>query len=133
MRDYFSPAMSENDIKAMSNLGLAHIGDAVFELLVRTWLCTSGKHTARGLHSTTVRYVCAGAQSRAMTRLLPLLSETEQAVFRRGKNAKVNSVPKNADISEYHHATGLEALFGYLYLNGETARINELFTAVVEE
>lgn len=133
MTDYLSSDMTDEQLKTVSVLGLAHIGDAVYELLVRTWLCRNGKHTSRGLHSTTVRYVCASAQARAVSTLLPLLNESELAVFRRGKNAKVNTVPKNADIGDYHAATGLEALFGHLYLKGETARINELFEAITKD
>lgn len=131
MQDYFTSGMSEEELKTVSVLGLAHIGDAVYELLVRTWLCTNGKHTAKGLHSMTVAYVCAKAQAEAAKTLLPLLTEDEGAVYRRGKNAKVNSVPKNADITDYHAATGLEAVFGYLYLKGALGRINELFDAII--
>ncbi len=117
----------------MSVLGLAHIGDAVYELLIRTWLCTKGKTTSKGLHFETVSYVRAPAQARAVAIIMDKLTEEELAVFKRGRNAKVNSVPKNADISEYHSATGLETLFGYLYLKGERNRIDELFAMIVED
>lgn len=133
MKDYFSINMSGEELQNVSVLGLAHIGDAVFELLVRSFLCANGKSTAKGLHQMTVSFVRAPAQAKAMERLLPELSEAERLVYKRGRNAKVNSVPKNAAISDYHSATGLEALFGYLYLEGDTDRINTLFSLVMED
>ncbi len=133
MTDYFSASMTDDELARISVLGLAHIGDGVYELLVRTWLCRHGKSTSKGLHRETVSYVCAPAQAAAMGRLMPQLSENELAVYKRGRNAKVNSVPRNAQISDYHAATGLETLFGYLYLKGNTDRINELFALIMEE
>lgn len=133
MKDYLGIQLSDEQLQTISVLGLAHIGDGVYELLVRTWLCANGKTTSKGLHKETVSYVRAPAQAKAVAKIMDKLSEAEQAVFKRGRNAKVNSVPKNADISEYHAATGLETLFGYLYLKGERDRINELFGLIVEE
>ena len=118
---------------AISSLGLAHLGDAVFELMVRSWLCLHGKASARGLHKATVRYVAAPAQARAVEKVLPLLSEDEHDVFRRGRNTSPHSVPQNASRAEYQAATGLEALFGWLYLQGKTERLNELFSVMMEE
>lgn len=80
----------------------------------------------------TVAIVNAPAQAEAAERLLPLLDEDEMYVYKRGRNAKVNSVPHKADIAQYHAATGLEALFGWLYLQGKTQRINELYAVCVE-
>lgn len=131
MTDYLNTTLCEDELKTMSVLGLAHIGDAVYELLWRSWLCAHGKTTSKGLHKETVSRVCAVSQSKAMCTLTGHLSESELAVYKRGRNAKVNSVPKHANISDYHAATGLEALFGYLYLHGETGRINELFDIIV--
>lgn len=131
--DYFSVRLDENEIKKISNLGLAHIGDGVFELLVRTWLCVHGGVRADEMHRATVARVSAPAQAAAAERILPLLTERELAVFHRGRNTKVNSVPKRASHREYHEATALEALFGYLYLTGEHDRINELFARMMEE
>ena len=125
--------MEIRDINNISMLGLAHIGDAVYELLTRTMLCSDGSRKATDLHRKTVAIVNAPAQARAAERLLPLLTEDEMSVFKRGRNAKVNSVPQKADISQYHAATGLEALFGWLYLQGKTERINQLFAECVEE
>ena len=133
MKDHFCPHMEIRDINSISMLGLAHIGDAVYELLTRTMLCSDGSRKATELHRKTVAIVNAPAQAKAAERLLPLLTEEEMSVFRRGRNAKVNSVPQKADISQYHAATGLEALFGWLYLQGKTERINQLFAECVEE
>ena len=133
MMDYFYPQMSEQDVNKISMLGLAHIGDGVYELLTRTILCTRGHSSVIELHKLTVSYVNAPAQAAAAEKRLPLLSEKESAVYRRGRNAKVNSVPHNANIAQYHAATGLEALFGWLYLQGRTERIGQLFAAIMEE
>ena len=133
MTDYLNPHLDPPEIGAMSNLVLAHIGDCVYELLVRSYLVGHRKLTNRELHSDTVRYVSAPAQAEAMKRLLPLLDEEEKAVYRRGRNTRVNSVPKHAGVGAYHAATGLECLFGYLFLRGRRDRVNELFAAVVAE
>ncbi len=132
MQNYFNITLPDEEVNKMSNLGLAHLGDAVYELLVRTWLCEHGKCTSKGLHHAAVAYVNAPRQAQMAEKLLPSLTDEEQAVYRRGRNAKVNSVPKNADIGQYHAATGLEALLGYLYLRGRTERINELFDIMME-
>ncbi len=133
MKDYFCPHMEIKDINNISMLGLAHIGDAVYELLTRTMLCSDGNKKAAELHRKTVAIVNAAAQAKAMERLMPMLTEDETVVYRRGRNAKVNSVPQKADISQYHAATGLEALFGWLYLQGKTERINELYSVCAED
>ena len=129
--DYFSPSTTEDQRRAMSNLGLAHLGDCVYELLVRTWLCLHGGATNRQLHRATVEYVSASAQARAAEKLLPLRTEEEQDVFRRGRNARVGAIPRHATPGDYHAATGLECLFGYLYLKGEKDRINFLFDRIL--
>jgi ribonuclease-3 family protein len=131
--DYFHLNRSEDEIRAVSNLGLAHVGDGVFELMVRSWLCIHGKATNRGLHKATVKYVAAPAQARAAEKILPLLTQEESDVFRRGRNTNPHTVPKAASRGEYQTATALEALFGYLWLKGETQRLNELFTLMMEE
>ena len=129
----FFPQMSEQDANKISMLGLAHIGDGVYELLVRTMLCTQGHAAVGELHRLTVSYVKAPAQAKAMEKLLPRLSEEELALYKRGRNAHVHGVPQGASVGEYHAATGLEALFGWLYLQGRLARIEELFTAAMED
>lgn len=133
MNNYFQPEMTKNDIGAISALGLAHCGDAVFELMVRTWLCQSGKVTSKNLHRATVAQVCAGAQAARMERMLPLLTQSELDLYRRGRNAHVHNIPKSASREQYAKATGLECLFGALYLSGSIDRINELFTLTLEE
>ena len=129
----FFPEMTEQEVNKQAMLSLAHVGDAVYELLVRSMLCARGPVQVNSEHRRTVSYVNAGAQAKAAGIILPMLSEKELAVYKRGRNAKVNSVPKHADISDYHAATGLETLFGYLYLKGETDRINELFDMIVSK
>ena len=124
--DYFCPHMTLNEVNAMSMLGLAHIGDGVYELLTRTMLCKQGYSAAAKLHRMTVSYVNAPAQAAAA-------KKQELAVYKRGRNAKVNSVPQKATEGEYHAATGLEALFGWLYLQGMTERIDALFSMIMED
>ena len=133
MRDYFHLDADDEQIRGISSLGLAHLGDAVFEVMVRSWLCLGGKATARGLHRATVRYVAAPAQATAAERILPVLTEEEHDVFRRGRNTSPHSVPQNASRAEYQAATGVEALFGWLYLKGRTGRLDELFELMMEE
>ena len=125
MENYFEPNLTDDQLRAISSIGLAHMGDAVFEVLVRTWLCAHGKATGRGLHQATIALVRAESQAEKAERILPLLTEEEAAVFRRGRNAHVKSVPG--------HATALEALLGWLYLKGRRDRINALFRAMMEE
>ena len=132
MQDYFSLSLAPDEIRAISSLGLAHMGDAVYEVMVRAWLCLHGKATGKGLHRATVSYVKAPAQALASQKILPLVTEEEHSVFQRGRNAKVNSIPQNASRSDYMHATALEALFGYLYLNGRKDRLNELFAVIMD-
>ena len=133
MENYFQMNLPKAEIDAISNLGLAHIGDAVFELLCRSYLCALGGKNVGNLHRDTIAMVKATAQAEFVDRLLPLLTEEEMAYYRRGKNAHVHAVPKSATAAEYAKATGLEALFGALYLAGKTQRLNELFRAVMEE
>ena len=118
-----SPHMSEQEVNRISMLGLAHVGDGVYELLVRTRLCAEG-HLAQ---------VKAPRQAKVMERLLPLLTEEELALYKRGRNTHVHGVPQGAKVGEYHAATGLEALFGWLYLLGRSERVQELFAAAMEE
>lgn len=133
MKNYFCPKMELRDINNISMLGLAHIGDGVYELLTRTMLCSDGNKKVTELHKKSVAIVNAPAQAAAMERLMPHLTADELAIYKRGRNAKVNSVPQKADIGQYHAATGLEALFGWLYLQGKTERINDLYSVCVEE
>ena len=133
MENYFKMNLSRQEINAISNLGLAHIGDSVFEILCRSYLCARGGKNVGNLHRDTINMVKATSQAAFMDKLLPHLTEEELAYYRRGKNAHVHAVPKSCTSAEYAKATGLEALFGALYLAGETDRINELFKLVMEE
>ena len=132
MTDYFDLHMPRDQLLGLSSLGLAHLGDGVFEVMVRSWLCLHGKARAKDLHRATVKYVAAPAQAAAMERIRPMLTPEEE-VFRRGRNTAPHSVPKAASRGEYQTATGLEALFGWLYLQGQTRRLNELFAGLMGE
>ena len=133
MEQYFDIRLTDDQLRAISSVGLAHMGDAVFEILVRGWLCAHGKATGKGLHQATIRLVCAESQSQKARRILSLLTPEELAVFKRGRNAQVHSVPAHASRAQYAEATALEALLGWLYLRGQKARINELFCTMMEE
>ena len=132
MENYFQMNFTTQQINAISNLGLAHMGDCVFEILCRGYLCAKGEKTVDKLHKDTIQMVKATSQAAFADKLLPLLTEEELSYYRRGKNAHVHAVPKSATPAQYAKATGLEALFGALYLQGQTDRINELFKAVME-
>lgn len=130
--DYFSLSEDKNTLDGISTLGLAHLGDAVYELMVRSWLCLHGKATAKGLHRAAVGYVSAPAQARMAQAVKPLLTEAEGDVLRRGRNASPHSIPPHASREDYASATALEALFGWLWLRGEKDRLNELFEIMME-
>ena len=132
MENYFKMNLSDGEIKAISNLGLAHMGDCVFEILCRAYLCARGGKNVGNLHRDTINMVKASSQAKFMDALLPHLTEEELAFYRRGKNSHVHAVPKSCTPAEYAKATGLEALFGALYLAGQTDRINALFKLVME-
>ena len=129
--DYFMPELNESGIRQLSMLALAHVGDAVFELMTRASLCAEGHGAVQELHRLATARVNAAARAKTAELLLPLLDEEESAIFRRGRNTHVNSVPHAANVGDYHAATGLEALFGWLYLRGKTERLNELFEIVL--
>ena len=117
------------DIKTMSPSTLAFMGDAVYGLLVREKLCHVNRPSGE-LHSMSVKYVSATAQDEAFSVISELLSEDEMAVFKRGRNFNTSNTPKSSSAKQYHTATGLETLFGYLYLSGKTERLNELFEVI---
>ena len=133
MENYFQMNLTLQQVNAISNLGLAHIGDGVYELMCRAHLCASGEQTVLKLHKDTVNLVKAPAQAAFVDKLKPFLSEEEMDFFRRGKNAHTHASPKSATRAEYAKATGLEALFGALYLLGRTERLNELFGIMMKE
>lgn len=117
----------------LAPLALAYIGDGVYELFVRTRVIEENENMpAHKLHKKTVQYVKARSQSQSITAMLPRLTEEEEAIFRRGRNAKSHTVPKNANLMDYKRATGFEALIGYLYLSGDSDRLNELMNIAYE-
>lgn len=133
MENYFQMNFTPAQVNQISNLGLAHIGDGAYELLCRAYLCARGGQTVKALHRDAVALVNAPTQAKFADKLLPLLTQEEAAYYRRGKNAHTHAAPKAATPQEYAKATGLETLFGALYLLGRTERLNELFHIMMEE
>lgn len=133
MENYFQMNLTPLQVNQISNLGLALVGDGVYELMCRTYLCAKGDHAVLHLHNDTVQMVNAPAQARFADKLKPHLTEEEFAYFRRGKNAHTHAAPKAATRQEYAKATGLECLFGALYLLGKTDRLNELFEIIINK
>ena len=133
MENYFDLHFDMKQVNAISNLGLAHIGDGVYELMCRSYLCCKGDKTVKNLHKDSVAMVKAPTQAKFAEKLLPHLTEQEHDWFRRGKNAHSHAAPKSATPQEYAKATGLETLFGALYLTDQKDRLNELFAIMVKE
>ena len=151
--NYFAPKLTPDELRKMSAIALAHMGDAVYETLVRTWLCVHGTATGKDLHRATIALVCAPAQAEKMQKvhretvrrvnapaqarvaeaIQPALTDEERAVYKRGRNANVHTMSRSATPAQYHSATGLECLMGYLYLKGDKNRAEELFRAMMEE
>ena len=121
------------DIKAdtLSPLTLAFTGDAVFSLFIREKLVCEANRPVGELHKLSVQSVKASAQAEAMRKIMPLLTEKETDVFKRGRNAHTSHTPKNQSGCDYHYATGFETLLGYLYLNDESERLNFLLNEVI--
>ena len=130
--DYFHLSAPKQDLLNMSSLGFAYLGDAVYEVMVRAWLCLHGKLTPGRQHKAALADVAAPRQAALLERILPLLTQEEAQVLKRGRNASPHSYPKGATRQEYLAATGLETLFGWLYLRGETDRLNTLFETMME-
>ena len=124
--------MRKVNIKEYSPLTLAYIGDAVYDLIIRTLVVNKGNQQVQKLHKETITMVQASAQARMITALNDQLSEEEHAVYKRGRNAKSASPAKNQSISDYHKATGFEALLGYLYLKKDWKRMMELIKTGLE-
>ena len=119
--------MEKMDIRDMSTSALAYLGDSVLEVLVRRHLVESGLSSSKSLNAESLNYVSAKAQAEAMKNILELLTEEEEGYFRRGRNIGHTNTPKSATVSEYRSATGMETLFGYLHLTGQSERAEELF------
>ena len=132
MEDLWNIALTPDQLRGISSIGLAHLGDAVYELLVRSYLCAEGKATGKSLHRATIELVRAESQAKRAEAILPLLTEEEAAVFRRGRNAQVHSIPAHASRAQYGEATALEALLGWLYLSGRKERVNALFLEMMK-
>lgn len=120
----------KDDISLMSPLTFSFIGDTVFDILVRKKVISAGNRPIGELHALAAEKVCAPAQARAAEVITPLLTEEESDIFRRGRNAHTTNVPRHASRADYHSATGLECLFGWLYLKGEEERIRALFSVI---
>ena len=118
------------DPRQLSPLNLAFVGDCVYEMLVRETLVCDANRPVNDLHRESVKYVSAAAQTEAFAKIKDVLTEEETAQFKRGRNAKTGHSPKSATDAQYHTATGVEALFGYLYLSGKIDRIRELFDLI---
>ncbi len=133
MENFFDPNFTPAQVNEMSSLALALVGDGAYELLCRVYLSAQGTKTVLNLHKSTVELVKAPAQAKLAEAMQPHLTEEEQGYFRRGKNAHTHAAPKSASRREYALATGLEALFGALYLMGQRKRLNDLFLQAMEE
>ena len=133
MENLFAMEMTHNQVKEITNLGLAHVGDGVYELLCRSYLVSKGGKTVLKLHKDTVELVKAPTQAKFADKIKPMLTEEEMDYFRRGKNAHTHAAPKSATPQEYAKATGFETLFGALYLLGRKERLMELFAACMEQ
>ena len=133
MENLFEMQMTPAQVKEITNLGLAHVGDGAYELLCRSYLVSKGGKTVLKLHKDTVELVKAPTQAKFADKLKPLLTEEEMGYFRRGKNAHTHAAPKSATPQEYAKSTGFETLFGALYLLGRKDRLMELFAICMEE
>lgn len=131
LKKYFE--LENRDIKTYSPLTLAYIGDGIYEIVIRTILVSQGNCPPNKLHKRASALVKAEAQSDMMAVIEPLLTEEEESVYKRGRNAKSYTMAKNASMSDYRRATGFEALMGYLYLNGNEERMAELIKVGLEK
>lgn len=125
-------ALQDIDLKTYSPLTLAYIGDAIYDLLVRTILVKRGNSQVNKLHKRASSLVKASTQSDMMDKILPHLTEEEEHIYKRGRNAKSFTMAKNATMAQYRRATGFEAVFGYLYLKGELNRAIDLMKIGME-
>ena len=131
LKDTFQ--LKDTDIRTYSGLTLAYIGDAIYELVIRTILVEKGNMQVNKLNNRASRLVKASAQSAMIEKLTPFLTEAEVAVYKKGRNGKPNTKAKNASMADYKRATGFEALMGYLYLTEQWDRMLELIRICLEE
>lgn len=120
------------DEKTVSTEALAYLGDCVLELKVRAFLVEAGHSSSRVLNKESLNFVKASAQARAMQSIIPVLTDKESSIFKRGRNMSGGNVPKSSSVSEYRTATGMEVLFGFLFLENQTERIDFLFNLAFE-
>ncbi|AEB74887.1 Mini-ribonuclease 3 [Clostridium botulinum] len=131
--DFLKNKFTINEAMQLNPLVLAFIGDAIYEVFVRTYLVDEHRDmSAHKLHVKAVSFVKAHSQSELMKEMMDILTEEECRIFKRGRNAKSGTVPKNADVTEYRMATGFEALMGFLYLTNQLERLNELMNIIVK-
>jgi ribonuclease III family protein len=124
--------MNSDECRLLNPLVLAFAGDAIYEVMVREYLINNNREMlVHKLHKEAVSFVKAHAQSEFMKQLRDELTEEEFAIYKRGRNAKSGTVPKNADVQEYREATGFEAVFGFLYLTGQNERLNNMFKKII--
>ncbi len=128
--DSFFP---EADFKTLGGLSLAFVGDAVYELFIRKYILSKGEARVKDLHKATVKLVNADFQADMVDVLMPILTEEEISVFKRGRNAHSGHTPKNKSEAQYHKSTGFEALIGYLYLKKDFERLNVIFSVISEQ
>ncbi len=131
--ELFFPFPPSKEAGQLHPLALAYMGDALQEVFVRQYLLSQPNHKPNHMHREATRYVSAKAQAKALERLMPVLTEEESDVVKRGRNAKSGAAPKNTDVLVYRHSTGLECLFGYLYYQGRTDRLQELLQLTLEK
>lgn len=131
--DKLEKLIPDTDHKMLGGLSLAFIGDAVYELLIRNYILSKGEARIKDMHKASVRLVNADFQADMTDILLPLLSDEETAVFKRGRNAHSAHTPKNKSEAQYHRSTGFEALIGYLYLKKDFDRLSYLFSLILEQ
>ena len=124
---------AKKDPKMLAPLVLAYIGDTVYDLFVRTYLVNNSDASVHTLHLKTAKKVCAAAQSASFRRIEGMLTEDELMIYKRGRNSHLGSIPKNASVADYRTATGLEALIGFLYLDGQDARLMEIMETLLKE
>lgn len=123
--DSLRDGLDQESLRMMAPLQLAYIGDSVYELFVRTMILSKDENVNK-LHKKAIKYVKANAQAESLTKLEELLTDEEKSIVRRGRNAKINTLPKNAELSEYKRATGFESLLGFLFLSKNDKRLIEL-------
>lgn len=125
--------LSEKEMVELSPLIWAYVGDAVYEVMVRTHLTIEGARVVQRLHKKVIGYVSAKGQAERLKKLTGVLTDEEEDIVRRGRNCHSGTIPKNADVNEYRYATGFEALFGYHYLTGRTERLEDLFKILIKQ